>query len=456
MSTFIQIDDKPHDLYTFNAHDFSSKSILSSMYEPIFFEKDGEYKSFYVKENYKNNVITLEFLESYWSNGLPLNAEDMYKTLIYILKERTMFSSYLDFIVGVEEYLYDGDPIENVGIHLSRNSIYIETKYSYDYKKLFSTIQFSPIYFIDRKPVNNVSNGRFHLDTICNSIIRVKNNPFFFRERKVKTKELNFIYLDKLSDGIDNYKSNKLNMSCSTYFPFEMIGNFEGDQDFYMKNSNILFMLEISEALLPYKKQLASYVYDKLHNNEILNKGLNISDNYLFTNNLKYQKKRYKHNNGEYENTNISNLVNCDLNVLYADYYPNDLIVSEIIGFLDKNHIPVKSHPMSLKNFIKSYNRKQFDICLKLVSPLINSEIDLLLNYLDKFKDEKVRDGYIKLLNDYLEECTVEKKVLIDLYLENHSTIIPLYFGKHIYFQSKELSGFYIDNNDLYKFLEIE
>ncbi|OFD79251.1 hypothetical protein BWGOE8_25090 [Bacillus mycoides] len=50
----------------------------------------------------------------------------------------------------------------------------------------------------------------------------------------------------------------------------------------------------------------------------------------------------------------------------------------------------------------------------------------------------------------------MEKKVLIDLYLENHSTIIPLYFGKHIYFQSKELSGFYIDNNDLYKFLEIE
>lgn len=130
----IQIDDFPHSLITIQAEDFTSKTVLSSMYEPLFYEYKGSYKSDYVKDEYVDETATLylNFTESYWSNGEQLKASHYYDTLIFILKSNSKYSSYLDFIVGVEEYLFDEISLNEVGIRLVGECLQINTKYKCD------------------------------------------------------------------------------------------------------------------------------------------------------------------------------------------------------------------------------------------------------------------------------------------------------------------------------------
>ncbi|MEN2804662.1 hypothetical protein OBFLKGFO_02731 [Mannheimia haemolytica] len=66
----------------------------------------------------KDFSITFEFVdEIFFSNGEKLTSTDIYKTLYYQISHKTMFSSYLDFIEGVSEFLYDGKLNVEFGIY---------------------------------------------------------------------------------------------------------------------------------------------------------------------------------------------------------------------------------------------------------------------------------------------------------------------------------------------------
>ena len=453
MRACIQIDDFPHGLLTFNSQDYISNLILSSMYEPLFFEENSEYRSLYVEDSYDGIYITLNFKDFFWSNGMLVTAKDMYNSLIYILENRTIFSSYLDFIEGVSEYLYGEGSINSIGITLYDKSLKIKTKYENNYKELFSTIHFSPFFIENGEVVNNISNGRFYLDKKSSDSISLKTNTFLmdkFFKKKAKIQELSFVYIKDLYKGIDEFKKGNLDMTCSTYFPFEEISNYNESPYFYMKNSNILFTLKIDKDLTPLKKDLMKILYDNCFNNQLLNKGINFCKNYFFDKELTQQ----DFNNNEINTS--KNSINNNIRVLYPSYYPNDIVIKPIISYLKKKGIEIEEIALPLKEFNEVYNSSKFDIALVLLSPLVNNDIDLLIHYLKGFYNEEKIDTYLVLLNKYLESQAEYDKKKLNEYLIGHSQFIPIGFGKHLYFKSEKLKDLYIDRNDLYKYINIE
>lgn len=85
-----------------------------------------------------------------------------------------------------------------------------------------------------------------------------------------------------------------------------------------------------------------------------------------------------------------------------------------------------------------------------LSSTLIRSEIDLLISYLEFISHDEHKDTYIDLLNAYIENPTIKKK--INTFLWENSVLLPICRGKHIYLKNALLENIYIDRNDNYKY----
>ncbi|WP_324682665.1 hypothetical protein [Bibersteinia trehalosi] len=108
----IILDSEFAECFPFLCKDFSSIVILSTMYEPLFNKVNGEYNSYYIKKySSRDGYLELVFFNDLrWSNGDYLTSTDVYNTLLYQIRNKTIFSCYLDFISGVSDYLYnDGD-----------------------------------------------------------------------------------------------------------------------------------------------------------------------------------------------------------------------------------------------------------------------------------------------------------------------------------------------------------
>jgi len=430
------LDDLPHTYNQFEVNDYSSKVVLGCLYEPLFFYNNdtGSYDSKLVYSTENNKQIIFKMKDFIWSNGKKMQVYDIFKSLHYILENKTLFCNYLNFIEGVEDYLDGENTINDVSIHIEdRNTLIIKKAYNYNYKNLFSSIQFSPAYFDENNKKESVYSGAFVLSEVENKKITLKRNPYY--NRGGIPEYIEFI-LEKDPDvGLEMYNNFYADMTCSTAFNFKNLDILRNNSDFFIKRSNIELNLIFNDKnLLQFKEELRIYIYNCIENNTVLcqgietNKMLNLIDNTVTPFNC--SKKKFT--------------------IIYPDYYPNNYIIDYLDNFFQKYNIKLIKKGMSLEDFMEEdLENINNDIILCLISPLINEDIEYWISYINYF-DGNYQDEYIELLNEYIDSTI--KKAALENFVSEHSNRIPLANIKHIYLKRDTLNCYHVDHNDLFRF----
>lgn len=446
MKARILIDDFPHTLMPFECLDYSSKIVLGSMFEPIFYEENGIFKSNIVMEEVRDLQVCFIIKEFYWSNGIRFSAKDVQNTLLFIIGQNTKFSNYLNFIEGVNDYFDGICSLDDIGIMaIGENRFVFNMRYRYDYKSLFSAIQFSPMY-IENSSVNlNIFSGPFKLKKICDDkVVLEKNNNY--NNLNIDIDELIFHKENNMYLALEQYEREEVSMTSSTFFPFDRIKLYENSDEFYLSNSNIEFnIILLNTKLFKFKGNLHKYLFSKIINNPELVTGINLNNKVYFEDTVDIDKI-------------ILNKDIFRIKILYPDYYPNNIIVDLICIFFKQFDIYVESTGLILEDFIKTLNIKNnsYDIILRLFSPIIANELEYMISYINNFESKYV-DKYIDLLNKYINNEHSDQKhsiqKLLDKYISQYSNRIPLAKVKHIYLKDKSLSRYIIDKNDLPRFI---
>ncbi|GEM_PF-4511958 len=430
----IVLDDYPKNSIPFNVEDYSSALICSTLYEPLFIKKDNHFYENLVKDLSEYKQIILEFKEFYWSNGEKCTPKDFKDTLLYIIKNRLPLSQSLDFIEGVREYL-DGekDNLDDIAITVKNNRIYItsliESAY---YKHLFSTIYFVPVKFIDGEPTSDISYGYFQKES-TDCLRKFRSNKYHrnYKEDMV----LSFIIDDRSHHNIKYFFDSKVDITSTTIFRRKDILRFEDLSNYRSHISNLLLRIEFKEDIKEVK-EILEYGIKK-----IFKENPDVLDDIDIVGNL---------DKGSLEENKVDRFMyKKDLKILFSDYYPNNLISNELIKILNTRGTTTKVISGDMDFFLNEYNDNNYDICIHVVSPVTQHEIDYYIEKMNHI-DSGYIEQYINLLNEWLDNNL--NKNSLNVFLNEHRLFIEIGTLKHRYLISDRASSVLFDDNGLFIF----
>jgi len=436
------IDDFPHTLNPTETFDYSSKLVVSLLYEPLFFCVDGDYRSNIIKKtHYEDKILEFYFADWYWSNGEKVKPYNLYQTLVYILQYQPKLRSYLSFIKGVEDDDNEMD-IVNVGLSYDDKKIVFATKYEVmNYQQIFSIPQFSILYFNEEHQLKNkITNGKFIVSEYKKDSLQLtlKKNRYY-KLSHIDFEGINFIYVKSIEENISLFEEGVLDITCSTFFPFHLIERYKNAAVFNRQKSNIEISLHINnEKLKKYKNDLERFVKTRMLNNRMLSQGLDIEP---------IKCKRC-------ELINEDSVGGEKIVLLLPDYYPNNKIINIVAAYFMSVGYEVVINEFPLKEYVKHKKDYNYDVSLDLSSLLVNNLVERLINEMNFIADENL-DEYIDMLNIYLENYENENLTNIFDYIAKYS--FKIYLGKinHIYLKTKELHYLHFNENDVYTFEKI-
>ncbi|MEB7823340.1 hypothetical protein NGC65_13305 [Staphylococcus xylosus] len=420
----IVLDDNPKTTVPSEVTDYSSLLLCSFLHQPLFLKKNGFFLENIVFDKSIEKEIILEFKELYWSNGELLVVEDFKNTLLYIIKSRSYLSNYLSFIEGVEEYLSDECILDDIGIYTKDKTLHIKSKVNSDYYKyVFSTIYFSPV---------KIENGNICKDITCGKYC-IKNNSYELipnsYNRTSINENVNFIVNKHPCQNITGFLEGNIDLTATTLIYKEDKEKLLNFKEFNSKVSNLLLRVEMRKNIHFIKQELSEFLSEFI-----------ISDYYL-SDDIKVI------------NNNISNEVSqhtlmpqqC-IKVLYADYYPNNIIADEIEKFLKEKHVEVAMVKGDFDYFLKEYNNPNYNIVIDIVSSITNSNIDYLIEKM-KYIDDQYIDQYIDAINAWSDNSIKINKLYE--FINEYSSIIEIGYLKHNYLLKKKYEDkIFIDDND--------
>ncbi|QLB12800.1 extracellular solute-binding protein (family 5) [Bisgaardia hudsonensis] len=422
--------------FPFECKDFSSRCIASMLYEPLFNKKDGVYSSNYIKNHYlntKDHSITLELFDGlFFSNGQKLTSTSIYKTLLYQIMNRTMFSYYLDFIEGVPSILYDDIHHGDIGIIdiVDKNMLKIVYNRQVDYCDLFSNVEFSPVYFNENNyPELHVSNGKFKIFKIKEYQITLERNGYCLNKYE-NIKYVNFIVNKNLYYPIELYRKGNVDVTSCTYFPNELVAH----EKVINKESNIFFILGMKKEFVIFKSAFKKLLTDYINKN-LLNI-LSPLNGYFFDNDLEYKECHI-----------VNNISPKEINIAYLDYYPNEHIIFVLCDFLSNLGLKINLHGFDIHTYCK-IDKSKYDIYLTLSVLLTENNYDLSIFYMS-YLDSKDIEQYLKILNSEGPEDDYKNQ---SEYLLSHALCLPICRGRFIYMKSSHLKNFYISDKGVYNF----
>ncbi|HDL6247695.1 TPA: ABC transporter substrate-binding protein, partial [Mannheimia haemolytica] len=297
--------------------------------------------SSYVRNHYFNIEdfsITFEFVdEIFFSNGEKLTSTDIYKTLYYQISHKTMFSSYLDFIEGVSEFLYDGKLNVEFGIYdiPERNMLVIKCNREVDYCDIFSNIEFSPVYFDDNgKPDIYISNGQFNLFVVKDYLVTLKRNKYVSSITNKNIMFVRFIVNNNLYYPIKLFHDGYIDVTSCTYFPNELVKY----ENIACKDSNIYFLLGFKEEFIQFKSIFFDIINNYINNN--LSDILSPVRGYFLDNEIIYDFRAKKINKINFKK----------LKIAYLDYYPNKNIICVLSEYLLSMGFEVELYGFDIKS----------------------------------------------------------------------------------------------------------
>ncbi|MBQ3437156.1 MAG: hypothetical protein IJG31_01380 [Fusobacterium sp.] len=324
----VLLDDFPITFKTVEAYDYLSKIVVSYINEPFFSTKFLKISSKYIKHRIINNFLIFKILPFFWSNGEKVSAKDIYRSILYFIKEKKAFSYNLFFIKNVENYLNGISPIENIGIFLRKDKIFFKLiEKEQNYAQIFSLIHFSPIYLKENKINLSITTGEFKLNYIDRKkgIIHLKKNEFY--PSNTKTSNIIFKVIKDPNKALEFFYKNKDTiMTCSTCFPYLAMKNHILDNNFIKRESNIRVFFKINMEKIRFKSILFEYLKKYLQLDSELSEGIKWNFNYIGVNDIS---KNFTEN---FEKKIFYDFKD-PVRILYTDYYPNTLIVKYILDF---------------------------------------------------------------------------------------------------------------------------
>ena len=142
--------------------------------------------------------------------------------------------------------------------------------------------------------------------------------------------------------------------------------------------------------------------------------------------------------------TKISRYSN-KLLLLYADYYPNEILICDIVTVLNKLGLNIQCEKKEFKKFLKS-DFDNYDLVFDIVEPIVLNPLDKYISEIINIPNHQKKD-YVNLLNSWIEDGYKSKHIpRIDDFLWNNSTSIIIGKFKRHYLKSNGAPNLIIDD----------
>lgn len=406
------LDDIPTIKSVLDDTDHNSSIIFSFLNIPIFTRINNEFYSDIVIDASYKNIMELKFKK----NKYNITSEDFYKTLKYILVNKTNYCSYLNFILGVKEYENGEVDFDSIKLWYDNDTIYAETYFNNDhYKSIFSSIHFSPQKIINNKLIDGF--GEYFISKLHeNKIVicsKVDNDIKILFKKVVDEKE----QIEIIQHSKNAYSGfTSLNPSILKRFKCFKI------------NSNLEFRLKVNNNCLNSK-----YFIDLKY--EIISK-CNQLDTVIDFFNI---------DNINYDNDHHVIFNKNNIKILYADYYPNNEIINVLKKILSKNNCTFEITKMNFKDFLKE-NSQTYDLILDIFEPIVINKIDNYISEINNFNSDE-KSYFVKILNIFIENnFDSMHENAIKKYIYEKSNNIKLGNFKMYYMKSKETKELIFDD----------
>lgn len=409
------LDEQPELVSPLESMDHNLIMIHSFVHRTIFDRIDGYFSSEIVDDYSTKNFLELVVKKNIYG----ITANDIYNTWIYILKNKTIYASYLGFIKGVREYLRDEVGLEKVELNIIKNRIIANMYDDREYKEVFSSIHFSPLKFWNGKPSKSEGFGLYSIVQVDKQQVKLKNknvatDEIIFIVESSEKKQLEGIYTGNSYTGFTSLKNDTVyEMSA-----IEVQSNMQFRLDIINKD-----ILSKIDSLWVMKKEIFN----------LAGKGLDHI--------IKLPKIKKTNLDKVYENK----IFECNkVEILYADYYPNRKILENILEVFYKENVEVVMHGKNFHDFLRD-DRKIYDVVFDIIEPITMSKLDMYISEIPYILQNK--DEYIKLLNDWIKmdyAKAIEEK--IDEYLFKFSSSVNLGTYRMYYLHSKDVDELIVDD----------
>ncbi|WP_208757694.1 ABC transporter substrate-binding protein [Priestia megaterium] len=456
------IDAPPINLNPLYCTDYIGQIICQAMHEPLFIKdskedlwKLGAASSLSVSDDKMHFIFELDPSKK-WSNGQPVTASNFVLTFEKLLNPTTNspFASWFFCILNAQLYNEGKCSKEHLGIkELSTFRLEIQLEQETPYiKALLGTIQSAPSLSSRQNLNGEVTNGPYYLTSSENEEISLKRNKHYKDNVPTSIESVKFIINKELGKAVEEYIKGNIHITCNTYFPFEKIEEFFGNESFHMKDSAILYALEYNEKS-SMNKQLFKKLCEIIDIQKIainLNNGIIPYTNLIPNSLLKVELSKNKYNLSNETLNSQKILFQQPIKVLYADYYPNAHIIRSLKEAWELMGINVEVQGLQFDKYLQVKESDEFHIYLSLFSPFLSHPMAYYLHYLSYLDDEISWELENKLNNYFsVNDINMYSKYLLDIekIIKERIPIVPLFTGKSMYLTSPNVVGYDVNTD---------
>lgn len=410
---YVEIDSMPISLNPLLANDYISKFILSAMYEPLTKGKNCSIQKLddltYIIEIHQDFLgDSLLFLKTIQFHLNEENYSPYFKELICIKNALAVYKKCLS--------------PDQIGVSIINNKTF---KVTLEYKIDYFVELIQSIFLVPVNTTTLTENGPYKLFSHeANRIVLMRNMEYFnFVDSLVA--EVHFILNTNINNSLSLYEMGEIDITCNTQFSHENtdLKNFE---DFCESELNLYFLLKVKN------RSLLEFIYKEFPREKIAKQLEGVVTPL-------YNLLDFHAGMGDI----ISTVTDFDmplegekLNLSFANFYPNNLIIKEIESLLTQKDISFVRR--SFKDFESFLSTKENpDIELSLVMPTYAHYSSLIKTFIYDYSIDLQKEIIEAMNNNELQKLT---RLLC---MTQH--YIPLLKGKSMYLKEPSLKEFHMN-----------
>lgn len=414
-SLIIAVDDLVHCWNPLLASDYSSKFILSSLYEPLMHNVNCSIaninKVFYEIHLEDNYIGTANEIRNCILFHLDKDSNSPYRGLFLCIK-------------NAKKIVSDWSLIDDLGVDvIDSKKLIIELEY--EAKDFLSIIQSFFVLPISRNK-KLVPNGPYILNKQAeNSIIVKRNLKFRFKNSNIETIIFK-LYKEPLK-FIEDYKLGLVDITCHTQFPFPK-ESYQIYEDYCESPLDLIYILRCKS--LDIKKAVNSKIQEQFYKQKLFKEinitaGINLLGKKInYSKDLNYDSNQKKEDNGEV------------MKLYYSEYYPNDLLASALKDYFQTYGLELELYAESdFGTFLNTNNNS--DLMLDLVMPSYEHYFSYIRAFIYEFNIEE-RRSIVSLTNEQSEKAYLE----LNSFFKSSPYTLPLGKGAAIYLKDPQLQGY--------------